>query len=56
MTTEHTPHEDIERNAQVIENFRASGNDRLLLLTTTGRKTARRSPPQRSSCSTANGP
>ena len=41
MTKERTSHEDIERNAQVIENFRANGNDRMLLLTTTGRKSGR---------------
>ena len=41
MSTQPAPHEDIERNAQVIESFRANGNDRLLLLTTTGRKSGK---------------
>jgi deazaflavin-dependent oxidoreductase (nitroreductase family) len=41
MTT-RPPHEDVERNEQVIEAFRKEGNDRLLLLTTTGRKSGNR--------------
>ena len=41
MTT-RPPHEDIARNEQVIEAFRTEGNDRLLLLTTTGRKSGKR--------------
>ncbi|HUG35989.1 MAG TPA: nitroreductase/quinone reductase family protein [Candidatus Limnocylindrales bacterium] len=41
MTSPRQPHEDISRNAQVIEQFRTQGNDRLLLLTTTGRKSGR---------------
>lgn len=36
------PHPDDERNAQAIEKFRAEGSDRLVLVTTTGRKTGRR--------------
>ena len=35
------PHEDLERNAGVIEKFRAEGNPRQLLITTTGRKSGR---------------
>ena len=38
---EPAPHPDAERNRQAIERFRAQGNDRLLLLTTTGRKSGR---------------
>jgi deazaflavin-dependent oxidoreductase (nitroreductase family) len=41
MTAERQPHEDVTRNEQMIADFRANGNDRLLLLTTTGRKSGR---------------
>ncbi len=41
MTSEQVDHPDAERNARVIADFRANGSDRLVLLTTTGRKTDR---------------
>lgn len=42
MTSQQRPpHEDIERNLETIAKFRAEGNDRLVLVTTTGRKSGR---------------